>query len=86
MTEPLTKSDLRDFQEDIKSHITDKLAPIHTTQKMQHTTLYGKEGRNGLVGDVNDMKSTGRNIKWIASLGGGSGFLAFMASWFKSGG
>ena len=61
----------------IKEHISDKLEPIHDDIKNHALTLYGKEGRNGLVGDVNAIKTTGKTFKWVA----GTGFFAGASKW-----
>ncbi len=48
--------------EDIKSHAR---------------TLYGAEGRNGLVGDVRDIRTTAGVLKWIS----GTGLITAVTSW-----
>ncbi len=53
----------RQLFEDIKSH---------------SKTLYGIEGRNGLVGDVRDIRTTASVLKWVS----GGGFVTAIASWF----
>jgi len=61
----------------IKEHISDKLDPISENLQGHSATLYGKDGRNGLVGDVTTIKTTGLAFKWIA----GSGFFAGISKW-----
>ena len=64
---------------DIKDHIDLRLAPMTEDINGHQVTLYGKEGRNGLVGDVNDMKNSGRNLKWLA----GTGLFAGVSGWIN---
>ena len=52
----------RQLFEDIKSH---------------SKTLYGIEGRNGLVGDVRDIRTTAGILKWIS----GTGLITAVTSW-----
>jgi hypothetical protein len=76
MPEPITKEDLINFRDDIKGHISDKLKPIEEKVNGHNATLYGKEGRNGVVGDLNQMKGSGKVMKWFAGIGGLSGLWA----------
>jgi hypothetical protein len=74
----VTRADIEAMKNDIKDHIDIKLEPITDDINGHQITLYGKEGRNGLVGDVNDIKSSGRWVKWLAGGGlftGASGWL-----------
>jgi len=41
--------------------------------------LGGKNKMNGLIGDVRDIKTGGRLIKWLAGTGGLSGITAWIA-------
>jgi|GEM_PF-5881437 len=61
----------------LKEHISDKLDPINNDLEGHSATLYGKDGRDGLVADVNTIKTTGLAFKWIA----GSGFFAGISKW-----
>jgi len=73
----ITKADLAEFKADIKEHISDKLDPIVRDINGVKVTLYGKEGRNGLVGDVNAIKTSGKWMKAIA----GTGFIGGVSKW-----
>ena len=46
--------------------------------KNHSKTLYGLEGRDGLVGDVRDIRATAGVLKWIL----GGGLLTAISSWF----
>ncbi len=78
----ITKQDLLDFKADIKDHISDKLDPITEDINGHQITLYGKEGRNGLVGDVNNIKNSGKIFKWIAAGGLGTGATGWIHKMF----
>ncbi len=73
----ITKADLAEMKADIKEHISDKLDPIVRDINGVKVTLYGKEGRNGLVGDVNAIKNSGKWVKGIA----GAGFVGGVSKW-----
>ena len=75
----ITKQDLMDFKTDIKDHISDKLDPIVEDINGHQVTLYGKDNRGGLVGDVNNIKNSGKIFKWVA----GSGFIAGITGWIN---
>ena len=83
MTE-ITRQDLMESENRIKEYIGDKLAPITSDINGHQITLYGKEGRNELVGDVRDMKTGVGTFKWLA---GTSCFLVMgcmLARWWHS--
>ena len=68
----ITHADLRQFRKDLKSDFDEAVNPIRLT-------LYGADGREGVVGDVNAIKTSGAMVKWLA----GSGLLVGLASWAK---
>ena len=76
----VTKQDLADAINNIKQHISDKMEPVTKDINGHQITLYGKEGRNGLVGDVNDMKAGIGLFKWLA----GTGFILMLGKWWHS--
>lgn len=61
----IDKDDLSDMKEDIKDHIDVRMRPVTDDIVAMRLTLYGQEGRNGIVGDVNDLKTSGRIMKWF---------------------
>ena len=73
----ITKADLLEMKNDLKDHIDLKLEPVVTAVNGMKVSLYGKEGRNGLVRDVNDIKNSGKRIKAIA----GTGFIGALSKW-----
>ena len=73
----ITKADLIELKNDLKDHIDLKLNPHVQDINGIKVTLYGKEGRNGLVRDVNDIKNSGTWIKAIA----GTGFIGGVSKW-----
>jgi len=73
----ITRQDLTDAMNGVKDHIDLKIKPIADDVDEHKILLTGKDGRSGLVGDVNDMKNSGRIVKWLA--GGGLGVAA--AGW-----
>ena len=79
MTE-ITRQDLLEMENRIiqrtSDKLDDKLAPITRDINGHEVTLYGKEGRNGLVGDVRDMKTGIGIFKWLA----GTSFFLIMGS------
>ena len=75
----LTRADLAEFKEDIKEHLDNKVDPIIAEQQAMKTTLFGREGRNGLVGDVNDLKASRRFLKWL----GGGALGTGLGSWVE---
>jgi len=54
----------------VKTHIDDRLAPLIKVAESHGKTLYGMDGRNGIVGDVSDLRTTGRILKWLLGLSG----------------
>lgn len=54
---------------ELKGHIDTNINPLKLT-------LYGVDSRNGVVGDVNDIKTTMSILKWIAHSGLGSGIIS----------
>lgn len=79
----VTKLDLETFERNIKSHIDLTVKPIVEKQDGHGLTLYGKEGRNGLVGDVRDIKTAGKFFKWLSIGGGSSGIGAMLIQFFS---
>jgi len=73
----ISKQDLNDSRDQIIEHINIKLEPITKEINGMKLTLYGKDGRSGVVADVNDMKTSAKGIKWLAGIGVFSG----MSSW-----
>ena len=74
----LTRADLIEFKEDIKEHLDNKVDPIIADQKAMKLSLYGREGRNGVVGDVNDLKASRRFMKWLGGGALGTGIGAWL--------
>ena len=52
---------------------------IHEAIKNHSKTLYGVEGRNGLVGDVRDIRTTASVLKWVS----GGGLFAAVSAWIS---
>ena len=73
----ITKADLIDLKNDLKDHIDLKMGPVVTEVNGMKVSLYGREGRNGLVRDVNDIKNSGKWLKAIA----GTGFIGGVSKW-----
>jgi hypothetical protein len=73
----ITKADLIELKNDLKDHIDLKMGPVVTEVNGMKVLLYGREGRNGLVRDVNDIKNSGKWIKAIA----GTGFIGGVSKW-----
>ncbi len=81
------------------SKLWEKLNKIHTdvlivkgdvkevTNKVDEheTILRGQNKTNGLVSEVQSIKTTGSNFKWFAGLGGSAGFLGLISKYFGSG-
>ena len=84
MSDPVTKQDLRDFGVDMKDHMQTCLSPIKDTQDDHELLLRGKTKRNGLVGDMNEIKTTTKNVKIVAGAGGFAGFLALIKTLWES--
>ena len=58
------------MDEDMKIYLEAKFGGVHEKMdtikedvKGHSRTLYGEDGRNGIVGDLNDMKTTVRNTR-----------------------
>ena len=79
----ITKRDLEQHERNMKSYIDLAVKPVANDVASMKLTLYGKEGRNGVVGDVTDLKASRRVIKWVIGLFGSGGLFAGVASWFK---
>jgi len=47
--------------------------------KLHSKTLYGSEGRNGLVGDVRDIRTTASVLKWVS----GGGLVTALSAWIS---
>lgn len=73
----ITRADIDRMETNIKDHIDLKLAPITKDIDGHELTLYGRGGRAGLVGDVNEIKTSGKWIKGIA----GTGFVGGISKW-----
>jgi len=58
----------------IKTHIDDRLAPIIRVNESHGKTLYGPDGRSGIVDDVSGLVKTGGILKWLLGLSGISWF------------
>lgn len=52
----------------IKELIEDSIKPLVRTTCEHHTVLNGKDGRNGLIKDVNNLKLGIGLIKWFIAL------------------
>ena len=78
--EPITKQDLKEFGEDLKEHISDKLKPMRKDIADHELLLCGKSKRNGLVGDVGEIKAGVGAVKWFAGIGGLGGIWAGVKS------
>ena len=66
----------------IKDHMNLTMAPIIKTQECHNLSLYGKEGRNGVVGDVNRFKA---GVKIFGAVGGLSGIGLMIKEFFWRG-
>ncbi len=73
----ITKADLIELKNDLKDHIDLKMGPVVTEVNGMKVSLYGREGRNGLVRDMNDIKNSGKWMKAIA----GTGFIGGVSKW-----
>lgn len=61
---------MSDLTEDSLRHILDdKLGPVSKDISDIRLSLYGKDGRSGMVGDINAIKTTWNIIKWMAGAG-----------------
>lgn len=82
MTE-VRKEDLDRMVKDIKEHIDVRLLPIRKEIDEHELILRGKNKMNGLIGEVRDIKTGGRLLKWFAGIGGLSGITAWVAQWWR---
>jgi len=71
----ITKEDLKETE----NNILNGIAPVTKDIKEIKLTLYGRESREGLVGDVNNLKNSAKWVKWLA----GGGFLTGLTGWVK---
>lgn len=81
--EKQTRRDLEAHERRIKEHLSVVVAPVSGSITEMKATLYGREGRNGIVGDVADLKASRRAFKWVVGLFGSGGALAGLANFFK---
>jgi len=58
---------------DIKEHIDKRLLPMQEELDEHELILRGRNKMNGLIGEVRDINTGGRLIKWFAGIGGLSG-------------
>ena len=79
----ITRDDLKQHEQNMKEFIDMAVRPVASDVAAMKLTLYGKEGRNGVVGDVTDLKASRRAFKWFVGLFGSGGALAGIASMFK---
>ena len=77
----ITSRELAKAVEDIKEHVDLKVRPIVKDVLDHDTILRGASKKNGLVGDVNSIKTTHKHVKWAVA-GGLSGLIAFVKSLF----
>ena len=77
----ITSQELAQAVSDIKEHVDLKMKPVVEDVADHDTILRGQSKKNGLVGDVNTMKTTHRHVKWAVG-GGLAGLLGFVKSWF----
>lgn len=70
-----------DHQQDLKmERMLTKLEQVHDDTRDIKKTLFGPDGRNGMVKDINDMKTGIYIFRWIA----GTGFFAGVTAMLKS--
>jgi hypothetical protein len=79
----ITVADLNRAMDNIKEHIDLRVKPLSEDVAEQKVVLHGTDGRKGLVGDMNTVKTTHRNIRWAAA-GGFAGIIALVKSVFGS--
>ncbi len=76
----ITRADLESIIDDLKDHINERFeshekveaamfAPVKEKVDEHDILFNGKDGRSGIVVDINTIKTSGRNLKWLA--GGG---------------
>jgi hypothetical protein len=81
MTDPIEKNDLYQLRDSIKEHVNTKISPIEKMLEKHDLSLYGKDGRNGIVDDVSQIKTRNKLLMWIASIGGASGGGTAISAW-----
>ena len=69
----VSKEDLERMAMDIKEHIDDRILPMQEDLDEHELILRGRNKMNGLIGEVRDINTGGRLIKWLAGIGGLSG-------------
>ena len=79
----VSKEDLARMAKDIKEHIDERLLPMQVEIDEHELILRGKNKMNGLIGEVRDINTGGRLIKWVAGIGGLSGITAWIAQWWR---
>ena len=57
-----------DIKKDLKEHVDLKMDATINIIKGHSVALFGQEGRNGIVGDVNDLKSDAKWVKYLAGI------------------
>lgn len=70
----ITKQDLKDMQNTIIKEVGLIVKPIIDDVEGYRLTLYGKDGRNGLVGDANKQKGSIKVWKYLS----GTSFAALL--------
>ena len=73
----VTKEDLGRMAKEIKEHIDDRLLPMQEEIDEHELILRGKNKMNYLIGEVRDINTGGRLIKWLA------GITAWIAQWWR---
>ena len=79
----VTKEDLDRMAKDIKEHIDERLLPMQEELDEHELILRGRSKVNGLIGEVRDINTGGRFVKWLAGIGGLSGIGAWVAQFWK---
>ena len=79
----VSKEDLGRMAKDIKEHIDERLLPMQEELDEHELILRGRNKMNGLIGEVRDINTGGRLIKWLAGIGGLSGITAWIAQWWR---
>lgn len=78
----VSKADLDRLAKDIKEHIDERLLPMQEELDEHELILRGRNKMNGLIGEVRDITTSGRLIKWLAGIGGLSGISALIAKFW----
>ncbi len=83
----VTREDLKEWKDELKEHfeakLDDKLAPVVGRLEEHHVMLTGKTGRNGLVGEINQIKGSGKIAKLLAGSGAATGLISLFNSIFN---